>query len=135
MQATIQRFLKYSFFIFVISTLVGQEKDIMINSAFRCVQERINNEIERGSIEQDPLIIVNGYLIHEQKQIEILKKFECSEIEEISILSSNKSKQQFDGEKARNGIVLLTLKKKAGKIWKRSYKSLNKPAYNNGYDQ
>ena len=134
MQATIQQLLKYSYFIFVISTLTGQEKDIVINSAFSCVQEKINNEIERATIEKDPLVIVDGYLIKEQKEIEILMKFECSEIEEISILSSDKSKQQFDGEKARNGIILLILKKKAGKIWKRSFKSLNKPAYNNGYD-
>ena len=90
-----------------------------------CLQEQIEIEIKKGTIEKDPLIIINGQSIGNQKEFDILKKLDCSEIEEIEFMSSEKSKMKFDGEKARRGIVLVLLTKKGGRLWKKYYKLID----------
>ena len=125
MQAVITRLIVIITIFLSVFVVNGQQKESDSKSAATCITKKIENEVQIGTLMKDPLVIINGYLLTEQNQFGILKELSCEDIEEVSFLSSEKAQLQFDGEKARRGIVLVSLRKKASRIWKKQFKSLN----------
>ena len=112
------------FFIGISISVFSQENGNTQN-AFDFINLKIQKAISQDSIRLFPLIIVDGYLLSTEKEIKHLELLDYSAIKNVTMMSAQKAQLQFDGEKAINGIVLITLYRKESRRWKRLLKSMN----------
>jgi len=115
-------FKLYTIYALLFTASLSAQKHLKKN-LYNCLLKKTDSIVSIKKIEKKPLFIVNGLLIDTEKKLGFLKEFKCNDLKSFEVISSKKAKKQFSGDKARKGIILLILNKKANRKFK---KLLNK---------
>jgi len=83
--------------------------------------------VKSGALESEPLIIIDGIVIQRDSQLSAsLEGIYENSIKDYSVFDEMKAKQHFDGEKGRNGVLLVVLDKKAHRRFTKNIRKLEK---------
>ena len=123
MQVKMNSTLKLVSLLLVVGALNGQEVNNETAGSF--IKKDSKVQMEKSLLGDDPVFIVEGYIVYRTQELEFLSLLNSSEIEDVIYIPREEAKMHFNGPKAqRNGIVIVSLNKKSKRIWKRNLKKV-----------